>query len=271
MKKYPPNLNRHWDIRIKRAKLLNPLWKIFYSYISHLDRKGEVTFLNYGYCDGKKLKLKKEDEKNRYSIQLYHHIANSIKLKGLDVLEVGCGRGGGASYIARYLNPKSIKGLDLCRKAVDFCKKHYFVNGLSFCHGNALNLPHTDNNLDAVINVESSHRYSNMEQFLGEVHRVLKPGGHFLFADLRDKGAISSLRRHLKNSKLKIIKEEFITTHVVKALHLDHKRRIKLIEKLAPKFLHGLTKEFAGTKETGLYKSFLSREKEYLHYILRKE
>lgn len=271
MKKYPANLYKRWDLRVKRAKLLNPLWKIFYWYISHLDRKGEVTFLNYGYSDGKKLELKKEDEKNRYSIQLYHHIANFIRLKGLDVLEVGCGRGGGASYIARYLKPKSIKGIDLCKKAIDFCKKNYSVNGLSFCYGNALNLPYTDNNLDAIINVESSHRYSDMGRFLREVYRVLKPGGYFLFADLRDKCTILSLRQYLNNSKLKIIKEELITPHVVEALHLDHERRIKLIEKLAPKFLHGLTKEFAGTKETGLYKSFLTREKEYFHYILRKD
>jgi ubiquinone/menaquinone biosynthesis C-methylase UbiE len=256
---------------ITRAKLLNPIWKVWYSYISSLDKNAEVIFLNYGYADDENIKLKKEDEENRYSIQLYHHIVSSIGLEGLDVLEVGCGRGGGAFYIARYFSPKSVMGIDLCKKSIDFCEKHYSLKGLSFCHGDALNLPHMDNGFDVVVNVESSHRYSDMGRFLKEVYRVLKPGGYFLFADLRDRESIASLREQLDSSKLIVIKEEIITPHVLKALELDHKRRIELINKLAPKVLHWLTKEFAGTKETGLYKSFLTREKEYLHYILKKD
>ncbi|MGH7787775.1 MAG: MGH1-like glycoside hydrolase domain-containing protein, partial [Candidatus Binatia bacterium] len=35
------------------------------------------------------------DEPNRYSIQLYHRVATQVDLAGKDVLEVGCGHGGG--------------------------------------------------------------------------------------------------------------------------------------------------------------------------------
>ena len=258
-------------MRTQRAKLLNPFWEILYWYISRIDKKGEVTFLNYGYANGKGPELKKEDEKNRYPIQLYHHIANSIQLKDLDVLEVGCGRGGGASYIARYLSPKSVKGIDICRKAIDFCKQHYFIKHLSFCYGNALNLPCENDSFDAVINIESSHRYADMAQFLQEVYRVLKHGGYFLFADLRYQQSIANLKNRFKNAGLKIIKEETITQNVVKALRLDHERRIELVERLAPRFFHRFSKEFAGTKETALYKSLVSGKKEYLHYVLKKE
>ena len=254
-----------------RAKLLNPFWKVWYWYISSLDKDGEVTFLNYGYADHNRLELRKEDEDNRYSIQLYNHIANSIRLEELDILEVGCGRGGGASYIARYLAPKSVKGIDLCKKSIDFCKEHYRVKGLSFCHGNALRLSFMDNSYNVVISVESSHRYSDMERFLGEVYRVLRPGGYFLFADLRDEELKESLRKQLDNCRLKIIKEEIITPNVIKALVLASEKKTDLIERLVPRLFHGLTREFAGTKETALYKSFVKGKKEYLHYILRKD
>jgi ubiquinone/menaquinone biosynthesis C-methylase UbiE len=230
-----------------------------------------ITFLNYGYSGDDKLELKKEDENNRYSIQLYDHIVDSINLDGLDVLEVSCGRGGGASYVARYLAPRSVKSIDLCKKSIDFCKKHYHVEGLSFYHGNALSLPFMDNNFNAVINVEAFHRYSDMERFLKEVYRVLRPGGYFLFADLRDEELIEPLKKQLANYKLKIIKEEIITPNVVKALVLDSEKKIDLIERLAPRFLQGLTKEFAGIKDTALYKSFMEGKKEYLHYILKKD
>ena len=70
-------------------------WKIWYRYITELDKGAQVTFMNYGYADPKKIILKKSDEKDRYCIQLYHHVASAVSLKGRDVLEVGCGRGGG--------------------------------------------------------------------------------------------------------------------------------------------------------------------------------
>jgi len=257
-------------MKITKAKLLNPIWKIWYSYISGLDKKGEVTFLNYGYAYDKDIELEKEDEINRYSAQLYHHVVGSVVLKGLDVLEVGCGRGG-TSYIIRYFEPKSLKGLDLCAKSIEFCEKNYSIKGLSFVQGNALNLPFSNDSFDAVANVESSHRYPDMKRFLDEVCRVLKSGGYFLFADLRDAKSTKILKEYVNKSKLKIVKEEDITPCVIKALDLDHKRRMDLINRLAPKFLHPLTKEFAGTKETGLYKSFVSGDKKYLHYVLQKD
>ncbi|MFC1576285.1 class I SAM-dependent methyltransferase [Candidatus Omnitrophota bacterium] len=266
------SVRKFWSIFLAcRAKLLNPFWEAWYWYISNRDKDGEVIFLNYGYADHNKLELKKEDESNRYSIQLYNHIADSTRLESLDVLEVGCGRGGGASYMARYLAPKSVKAIDLCKKSIDFCKRYYAIEGLSFCSGDALNLPFMDNNFNVVINVESSHRYSDMERFLGEVYRVLKPGGYFLFADLRDKELIESLKKQLDSCRLKIIKEEIITSNVIKALALTNEKKIDLIERLVPKLFHGLTKEFAGTKETALYKSFIKGKKEYLHYILQKD
>ena len=84
-----------------------------YSYASRLDKDAEAIFLNYGYADDNlKLELRKEDDKNRYCIQLYNHIVASlpVELKGLDVLEVGSGRGGGASYVARYFKDDEIWG-----------------------------------------------------------------------------------------------------------------------------------------------------------------
>ena len=52
-------------------------------------------------------------------------------------------------------------------------------------HGNAESLPFADESFDAVINVEASHGYPDFPRFLAEVARVLRPGGHFLYADFR--------------------------------------------------------------------------------------
>ncbi len=61
--------------------------------------------MNYGYLGSDdetfSLELEPDDEKNRLSIQLYHFVVHEIDLKGQQVLEVGSGRGGGASFIAK--------------------------------------------------------------------------------------------------------------------------------------------------------------------------
>ena len=50
----------------------------------------------------------------------------------------------------------------------------------------AESLPLGDASVDVLVNVESSHCYGNFQKFIAEVHRVLKVGGVFLFADFRD-------------------------------------------------------------------------------------
>lgn len=259
---------------IMKEKMRTLLLMSWYWYVSRSDKNGELSFLNYGYVNGNgKLKLKEEDEGNRYSIQLYNHVATSanIRLDGLDVLEVGCGRGGGSSYIARYLKPGSMTGVDLCDRAVRFCRKHYSAEGLSFSHGDALDLSLEDSSFDVVVNVESSHHYADMDLFLREVYRVLKPGGHFLFADLREKRLVNSLKKQLNNSGMKVIKEEMITPYVLKSLDLDNERKLEIINRLAPGFLHGAAKGFAAVKGTKPYEAIATGRKEYLHFVLQKD
>ncbi|MCK9400954.1 MAG: class I SAM-dependent methyltransferase [Bacteroidales bacterium] len=254
-----------------KKKLKNAFFKIWYWYISAVDTKAEVTFMNYGYSkDNDKIKLDENDKKFRYSAQLYDFVASSIDIKGKDILEVGCGRGGGLSYINRYLSPNSAIGLDLNKTAIEFCKKYYSNEKINFLQGNAQSLHFQDNTFDVVINVESSHRYSKMDRFLKEVYRVLKPGGYFLFADFRHENELEKLKIQLKNSNFILVKKEIITANVLEALKLSSTERENLIRKLAPKFLHGLGKKFAATEGSTSFNKFATQEFEYLYYILMK-
>ena len=128
-----------------------------------------------------------------------------------------------------------------------------------------------DDKFDIVINVESSHRYNDMEKFLQEVFRVLKPGGHFLFTDFRLEADIKKLNSQFETSGFKIKKEELITPNVLEALQLTTYDREKLIQSLAPRFLHGLGKKFAATEGTPTYNKFYNQEFEYLSHVLTKQ
>ena len=89
-------------------------WKKWYTIFANKISDPDLRFMNYGYySDDLNIELSAEDEKDRYSIHLYHHVASQINLTGLKVLEVGSGRGGGCSYVARYLKPSEMYGIDI--------------------------------------------------------------------------------------------------------------------------------------------------------------
>ena len=70
--------------------------------------------MNYGYAeDGFHPEIPEEDKAERYPIQLSHHTSTQVELSGKKLLEGGCGRGGGASYIQRQLRTESVVGMDI--------------------------------------------------------------------------------------------------------------------------------------------------------------
>jgi ubiquinone/menaquinone biosynthesis C-methylase UbiE len=268
-------LNKTLDLALGISpELKRSLVRIWYELMSALDKEELLIYMNFGYVDlnpqAQEIEPRDEDEKGRYCIQFYHHVVGSIDLRGLDVLEVGCGRGGGASYIMRYLKPKSMMGVDISEKAIAFCKRFHAVEGLSFRFGDAEHLPFEDNTFDAIVNIESSQCYGSMDRFLNEVYRVLRPNGYFLFADHRGKEKVELLRAQLRNSRLEIMKEEKINANVLKALDLDNERKLRLIRQKVPKLLSKPFQEFAGIRGTGLYEDLRTGVLEYRSFILRK-
>lgn len=214
--------------------------------------------------------LHSEDEINRYCIQLYHHVANTIDLDGREVLEVGSGRGGGADYIKRYLNPARMVGVDFSPKAVNLCKQYYHVDDLHFELGDAEHLPFEDQTFDVVVNVESSHCYGSMDEFLSQVKRVLKPKGYFLFADIRRREQLDLLNEQLASCGMLCIKQENISPNVINALDADHDRRLAHIQRGVSKLLRKLMSEFAGNKDTWIYKSLQDGTIVYQNFIFQK-
>lgn len=267
-------LKRVFDLGVRASPALKrALIHRLYDTISTLDRGADLPLLNYGYVPlngDRPPVLGAAEEKHRLSIQLYHHVAGAVELAGKEVLEVGSGRGGGAAYVARAFRPRSLLGVDRCRKAVEFCARTYAVDGLSFREGDAEALPAADGTFDVVMNVESSHGYGSLARFLAEVRRVLRPGGWFLYADHRNRHELAGWREELLASGLELRKEEEITPQVVRALELDHDRKAALIEGKCPWWLRGAIREFAATRGSRAFERFRTREVRYLNFVFRK-
>lgn len=254
-------------------------WERIYEKLAEGPSKGWAwqvpDFMNLGYSEpdpqAEALDLEEGDEINRCYIQLYHHVATTcpIDFRNAEVLEVGCGHGGGASYLKRYLKPKRVVGLDISEKSVSYCRKRHAMEGLGFQEGDAENMPFDDGRFDVILSVESSHCYPSMETFLREIHRVLRPGGFFLFCDLRFTYQVETLRRQMRESGMRMVKTEDITANVLKARKEDHERLMHRTEGL-PTIMRAVLRESftAGTSE--MYRLFARGKRKYLVFVLQK-
>lgn len=254
--------------------LRRPMWQVWHKLLIRFDKDITANFMNYGYANlnGEEIiKLDREDEKNRYCIQLYDHVVNSIKLENKKVLEVGSGRGGGAYYIAKYYKPEIYTGIDISKSVIRFCNQYYNLSGLSFIEGRAEKLPVGNETYDAVVNVESARCYSNLNIFFNEVHRILKPDGYFLFADMMEKNKINDIRNKLINCGFHIQSESDITRNVARGLELDTIRRETLIQRKVPCLMKKFFRSFAGTKGTKRFDSFSNGKFEYWSLVLTKK
>ena len=246
-------------------------WKKWYNIFAKRARNPELRLMNYGYdAPNLNLKLENDDEIERYPIQLYHHVARQSELKDKIVLEVGSGRGGGASYIARYLNPLSIRGIDISKDAVELCNDLYNISNLDFSFGDSEDIPFPDNSYNVVINVESSHCYGSVEKFLSEVYRVLKPGGFLLFCDFRTIKGIDELYDQMSKSDLQFINRTDITDNIIQGLDKLSDYREKHIRKSVPLWIRSLFKSYAGIKGTEIYNAFVEGKMQYISAVLKK-
>ena len=249
--------------------------KLMYQAMGRFIKEENWTYMNYGYApvhtSDTMPELEPSDEVNRLSYQLYNHLAAEINLKNLKVLEIGSGRGGGASMVKKYHNPETITGVDFSTSAVKRCNRNNKSDGIAFVVGDAENLPFNNDSFDAVINVESSHCYESMNRFLGEVKKVLKPGGYFLFTDFREPHELEPLESLITNTGMKVLKKRDITPNVIRALDEDHSRRMKLISDHIPKPFIKQFREFAGVKDSVVYKQFEKGLLIYFSYVLQKQ
>src|SRR5262249_29630184 len=190
------------------------------SYDQSAQSNSDFVFMNLGYADqGVGPEALETIDVEAWSKNLYRHIVHDVSMAEKRVLEIGCGRGGGALFIMETYGPTSVVAVDISEAAIRRCRQTHHVQGLSFQVGDAEALPFADGLFDRVINVESSHCYGSREKFLSEVHRVLTPGGLFMFADVfiprLDPVDMEQMRRLLEQAGFQVWSELELTAEIL--------------------------------------------------------
>jgi SAM-dependent methyltransferase len=267
-------LARLVDFATRTARGKRLLWRGWYDFLATRYPDPRWTFMNYGYRAPEAggaptlLPLEADDEIDRSCIQLYDLVARGAPVAGSELLEIGCGRGGGAAYVARRLDARRVVAVDLSPRAVALCRRRFAHPRLSFEVGDAERLPFGDDSFDVVLNVESSHCYGHFDVFLGQVRRVLRPNGHFVYADFRPRQEVTSWRAALLGAGFAIQAEHDLRPGVVAALDADESHKRSLIARLVDRPLSGIFGEFAALRGSKLNAALRGGDFEYRAFVL---
>lgn len=129
--------------------------------------------------------------------QFSDHIVGLLGgIGGRDVVEIGCGNGVQALYLAATHVPASYRGIDLYPPHIDHARAAAKRSGAAvrFDIDDAQQLRTVDDAVaDAVLCVESAHHYPDKPAFLAQLRRIIRPGGRFAIAELISSSGKSNL------------------------------------------------------------------------------
>ena len=106
---------------------------------------------------------------------------------GSDVLDVACGSGGPAIFMAQATGCL-VTGIDINGDGINTARQMAEARGVhdraQFKHVDAGQpLPFEDASFDAISCIDAINHLYNRQEVMGEWYRVLRPGGRFLFTD----------------------------------------------------------------------------------------
>lgn len=101
------------------------------------------------------------------------------------LLDLGCGTGFFCSSLADRFEDAGYFGLDLSEQMVKYARSHHPRAG-QWLTGDAENLALKDNAVDLVFSSLAIQWCADLPRLMTEIHRVLKPGGLFVFSTLLD-------------------------------------------------------------------------------------
>ena len=95
---------------------------------------------------------------------------------------MGCGRGVGLQAIARTWRPREITGVDVDGELLDEAKRslRYADVPVTLVRADARRLPLPEGAFDLVVDFGTCYHVARPESALGEITRVLAPGGLFV-------------------------------------------------------------------------------------------
>jgi ubiquinone/menaquinone biosynthesis C-methylase UbiE len=223
-------------------------------------------FMNLGYV-GSPIELKEEDKHDTNHFQLYNTVTKGVDFKNKELMEVGCGRGGGCYFLKEYLKAAKVTGVDLSANNIKIANKLVGSEDVTFSRQNAEEINFPPASLDGVVNLESSHCYPNRKAFYKGVYSLLKSGGYFVYADIMMSNNVSRIREYICSLGFKLERETDITEGVVLSLQEKQVKRFSFLKK---KIIPLILKSFYVSNEGYAYAMLKEGKRKYMSFVFSK-
>lgn len=139
----------------------------------------------------KQLLVTKDDRPQNFLVQFIKYLKKEKKfpINDLKILDLGCGTGRNANYLAEKGN--QVVGVDIAANALKIGEERAQKLGLEsavkyLCQSIGAELPFADNDFDLILDITSSNSLNDFERgiYLKECQRVLRPGGFMILRAL---------------------------------------------------------------------------------------
>lgn len=109
-------------------------------------------------------------------------LAAEIVYQPASILDVGCGTGKLLRQTRTYWPEAQLIGVDPANGMIEMAKR--LTPNATFFTGMAESLPLQDASIDLALSTVSFHHWQDQAAGIGEIARVLRPGGYFLLVDM---------------------------------------------------------------------------------------
>jgi SAM-dependent methyltransferase len=239
-------------------------------YDSIARRSPGLAFLNFGFADPAEARTPGDlADLEQQCRRLYEVVLTPLPTSGR-VLEIGCGRGGGASFLLEERPALAYLGLDLSREHALACRRRFGPEGRGqFAVADAARLPVPASSFDTALSIEACHHFENIDAFYGEVRRILRPAGLLLLAGIweADREPTAAFESH----GFRVVERADISANVVASLTSTSALRRQFVESLdLPERFGSFLMSWAGVRGSGSYEELASGARLYLRYRLER-
>jgi SAM-dependent methyltransferase len=226
------------------------------------------TVLNYGFSAEPEQTVIAADEPEFYCLRLYEHLLRDVPVESGALLELACGRGGGASFMSRTYRPDSLIGVDADPDNVRCARDLPDLDDVEFLLGDSRRLEFADDSFDVVVLIAPAALETRRTRSFHEVLRVLRPGGYFCYAD--GCWADDDCTEDLTAAGFDLLERQEITANVVRALRRDHRRRERWLDMLATPDERERYREAAALPSSRTYRRLEAGQARYFSHRLQR-
>lgn len=234
-------------------------------------RNPALKFLNFGYDDPDTQPDEKDEaEVAAASRRLYDAVLMGFPAAGR-VLEVGCGRGAGASFVLSSRQIGEYVGIDLSVEHARLCRGCLRADARArFAVADARQLPVASASFDAAYSIEAAQHFEDRPRCFREVARALRPGGQFFLGAIWRADEVES-DDAMAACGLRVNEHEDITSHVLRSLARSSVVRHRIVDSLEwPENLRPLLLSFVGVRGSEIYEWFVSGQLVYHRFVLQR-